>query len=65
MQYRIYFLDDGNRIQDVAEFTAAGDEEALAIAQDLCQEHPLYDRFTLWSGARQVVADANCPAEPG
>jgi hypothetical protein len=58
--YRLYFLDDDDRIRDVAEFECDGDDEALSHADARCDGRAM----ELWSGARVVGRIAKRPLRP-
>ena len=57
--YRLYFLDDNDRIRDAAEFECDGDAEALIQAQSRSDGRAM----ELWSGARVVGKIARRAAE--
>jgi hypothetical protein len=48
--YRLYFLDDNDRIRDAAEFESDSDDEALVHAETQHDGRAM----ELWSGARVV-----------
>ena len=48
--YRLYFLDDNDRIRDAAEFECDGDAEALTQTESRSDGRAM----ELWSGARVV-----------
>ena len=55
--YRLYFLDDNDRIRDAAEFECDGDAEALTQAESRSDGRAM----ELWSGARIVHKIAKRP----
>ena len=57
--YRLYFLDDNDRIRDAAEFECDGDAEALTQAESRSDGRAM----ELWSGARVVGKIARRAAE--
>jgi hypothetical protein len=59
LYYRIYFLDQGGRIEAAQGFRAANDNEArriFAVLAEACSD--VHGRFLLWCGAR-LVCDAS------
>jgi len=48
--YRLYYLDQANRIRHAVEFECAGDNEADRIALEHAGGHAM----ELWSGTRLV-----------
>ena len=54
--YRLYFLDEAQRITAREEFEADSDESAIAIAhQRYNANSEVPSGFELWCGARRVV----------
>jgi hypothetical protein len=54
--YRLYFLDEAQRITAREEFEADSDENAVAIAhQRYNANSDVYSGFELWCGARRLV----------
>jgi len=55
VQYRLYFLSAGGRIEVGQDFAAASDEMALVVADALCEScADVCDKFELWQGIRRV-----------
>jgi hypothetical protein len=53
--YRVYFLNEGGRIEAGQDFEAASDTVALVVADMLCEAcADACDRFELWQGVRRV-----------
>ena len=53
--YRVYFLNEGGRIESGHDFEASSDAVALAVADTLCEAcSDLCDRFELWQAVRRV-----------
>jgi len=51
LDYRLYFLDGGGRIDRVQPFTATGDDDARAHAEVWAKKSP----YELWCGPRMVA----------
>jgi hypothetical protein len=53
--YRVYFLNEGGRIEAGHDFEAASDPAALVVADMLCEAcADVCDRFELWQGVTRV-----------
>ena len=53
--YRVYFLNEGGRIEAGHDFEADSDAVALVVADALCEAcADTCDRFELWQGVRRV-----------
>jgi hypothetical protein len=53
--YRVYFLNEGGRIEAGHDFEAESDAVALVVADALCEAcADACDRFELWQGVRRV-----------
>ena len=53
--YRVYFLNEGGRIEAGHDFEAESDTVALVVADALCEAcADACDRFELWQGVRRV-----------
>lgn len=53
--YRVYFLNEGGRIEAGHDFGAASDPAALVVADMLCEAcADVCDRFELWQGVRRI-----------
>lgn len=53
--YRVYFLNQGGRIEAGHDFEAESDAVALVVADALCEAcADACDRFELWQGVRRV-----------
>ena len=53
--YRVYFLNEGGRIEAGQDFEAASDAVALVVADMLCDAcADVCDRFELWQGVRRI-----------
>ena len=53
--YRVYFLNEGGRIEAGHDFDAESDAVALVVADALCEAcADACDRFELWQGVRRV-----------
>jgi hypothetical protein len=53
--YRVYFLNEGGRIEAGEDFEAESDAVALVVADALCEAcADVCDRFELWQGVRRV-----------
>jgi hypothetical protein len=53
--YRVYFLNEGGRIEAGHDFDADSDTVALVVANTLCEAcADICDRFELWQGVRRV-----------
>jgi hypothetical protein len=49
--YRLYFLDDNNRIKSAIVIMCDGDKTAVRLAEERAGAH---SRFELWQRARKV-----------
>ena len=53
--YRVYFVNEGDRIEAGHDFEAESDTVALVVADALCEAcADACDRFELWQGVRRV-----------
>jgi hypothetical protein len=53
--YRVYFVNEGGRIEAGHDFEAESDTVALVVADALCEAcADACDRFELWQGVRRV-----------
>jgi hypothetical protein len=52
--YRVFLLDDEDRIALRKEFVAAADDAALSMARDILLAHPQHSACEVWQEKRHL-----------